>query len=425
MSNVNTVVRVDFQKRTRLLSIGNGLYQISGRDGFYARPVCKGRQREIKLKSRTETAARKELGKWLFLIGQYESGLGPDPFTDRTALTVLSLCDFYIEQGCPKRRGQARAGDTFDAERRLVETLKKWPGAKRPAKELSLEACRAYRDWRVKHVTRGKGGDRAVDIELATLSNIFRCAQRHSSITGIDTNPIAHDRPRFRQSANVTHCRDHMPRSGNELHALARYHFECGAPAGKKVNNAEVFGWLILLTAICGHRIGAMLKLRIDAASKTDPGFIAGRRLYLFRSQTHKGTCGHVDLTESEQACLQAFLDWHQRRYPNSPWFFPGKSSDRPLDDSALTHRLPEICQALGLGHITAHGLRAFRVNVLRSRGLADDKVADLIGHKSRGRLIVDVYGEGLDYKLEFMPSEGSPAWAFNEPHRAEQLQLL
>lgn len=396
------VIAVDFSKRRRLHALGGGLYLIPGREGFYARPVCKGRQRERKLKSLTERAARAELGKLLHAIARFEAGLDKDPFAE-AGQSLDSLCQLYLDLGCPLRRGQARTGAALQREQGIVAWVRRWPGARRPAAYFTMEDCARYRKWRVSVRTRqASTGDRAADLELATLSNIFRCAARRTSLTGISVNPIAHDRPRFRDTRLVAHCRDKMPRSGDELHALAHYHFDGG-------RRLEVFGWLILLTAITGHRIGAMMKLRVDAVCK-EPGWATKDRIYLWRSESHKATAGHVDLTADEQQCLTAFQAWHQRRFPKSPWYFPGRNPSKPLDAGALTHRLPDVARALGQGHRTAHGLRAFRVNVLRSRGLSDDHVALLVGHKSPA-MIRDVYGEGLDYKLEFMPKEIAPAW--------------
>ena len=427
------LIRVDFQARPRLKSLGGGLYEKPGVAGFFARPVCQRRQREVRLKAHTERLARAELGMLLGKIAQFEAGIGPDPFRDATAKTVRDLVQFYLDQNCPrKRQGAQRTAQTLREEKTRAQMLLTWPGSKLPAHQITLEVCTQYHGWRVKRVKHGKGGDRQVDKDLVTLSNVFRCAMRAASLTGITANPLAQERPRFRDPQLVKHCRDAMPRSGDELHALARYLFDSGP-------RTEVMGWLTLIAAITGQRVNEVLKLRLDA-EKNGPGFLSGRRLYQHRSQSSKGTYGHVDLTADELACIEAHRTWHAQRFPAgtsgaSPWYFPSPADPRkPLSDAALTHALRRIVPALAFERaggeppkITAHGLRAFRVNVLRGRALPDAEIALRIGQKTQGKLIVEVYGEGLDYTLSFMPgADTAPAWQhFTSAPRVEQLQLL
>ena len=49
-------------------------------------------------------------------------------------------------------------------------------------------------------------------------------------------------------------------------------------------------------------------------------------------------------------------------------------------DHSAIRRRLTTACKALGLGHVTPHGLRSYFVTQARQSGLTDAEIAMLIG---------------------------------------------
>ena len=63
-------------------------------------------------------------------------------------------------------------------------------------------------------------------------------------------------------------------------------------------------------------------------------------------------------------------------------------------DDSAVRHRLAAACKALGLGHVTPHGLRSFFVTQARQSGLSDAEIAMLIGDKTGPAIIALTYGD-------------------------------
>lgn len=395
-------------RRVRLQSIGFGLYQFPGEPkAYYCRPWCKGKQREKKLNASTQTAAVIEFGKLLGKIEAFENGYGKDPFSEEAETSLVDILDFYAKSGCPGKKNAPRSGLALAQELSRIKIMKGWPGAKRAALFYSHEENRKYHDWRVRQIApgRGKGGDRAVDKDLVTLSNAFRFAVRNSKRTGIVVNPIGQDRERFRNSEQVTHCREHMCRNAEELNSLARSLFSSV--------KSEVLGWQLLFQAMIGQRSHEILRMRMDAKTKETPGFYDGKKLYLFRSQSSKGTYGHVDLFGDLKEVLEAHKLWHRKRFPQgSPWFFPSPTDPRqPVEPTSLTHRLAKICKAVGQEHRTSHGLRAYCVNVLRSQGLSDAEIALRIGHKTGGKLIVDVYGEGLDYKIGYRPVDTAPAW--------------
>ena len=405
------VLRINFSRR--LVSLGGGLYTIKGRKKtFYARPRFLGKQWKQKLPATTEKFARIELAKLEDAIIKFKAGQGPNPLVKKAPDKTLSeLADFYLDKKCPKKSPGQRTKQTQLEEERRVATIKLWPGAKRIGLEANLAWVTEFHAWRIPLITRGKGGDRQVDKELVTMSNIFRCAMRHPHDTGITSNPISKERIRFRQPSKVLHCRDQMPRDAEELHSLFRRFFA--------ERESESTGWAAVFESLTAQRISEIIKLRVDGTSKSAPGFVDRKKLYTYRSETSKGTYGHVVIHPALEKALEMHAIWHKTRFPDSPWYFPSpRDPSKPIKPGALTARLSKWRKLGLIAHRTSHGLRAYCVNVWRSmknedgsRKYTDAEIALWIGQKTGGKLIVEVYGEGLDYEISWLPSSSRPAW--------------
>lgn len=389
---------------------------------YWERPCVDGRQTTRKLKSTTLRHAQLEVGKHRSDQALAKIGRAADPYSRASVATVDELADFYVESGCPKRNEQQRNGKQLEEEKRRVDNLKRHLGPKMWTK-ITLEDLREFHRLRIAEVAhdRGQAGHRAVELEEHCLSAVLRWAARNHRRTGVTHNPIGHDRPRHQTSDQVRHCRDTMPANADELHALAAALFD--------EPKSEALGWLLVFEAMIGQRIGELLRLRVDAHNDKEPGHIGGRHLWLYRSQTHKGTFPYADIHAALRDCLDAHQAWHQARYPKSPWYFPSHvdKGAQPVDSGSLSHALRRICPLLGQPLRTSHGFRSYFVNVLRSQGKPDAEIALRIGHKSGGKLIVEVYGEILPYKLTWLPESGDPAWSIwipgREP-RPEQMEL-
>lgn len=411
------IVKVDFSGRPKLKALGLGLYQLEGDDRFWARPRFKGQQKKILLKAKTQKEAVKEMARWEDRIEKYVNGLAPNPFIREDKASLAELVQLFLDKGCPgRKRGTGGAESTRRDERKQAETILKWPSAKTAADSFGPELREQYHRWRVSSISQGKSGDRQIDKELGTLSNVFRIAVLNSKKTGITVNPLS-EREHFRKASAVQHCRDRAPRNAEELHALARYLFQ--------FPKSEVLGWQLLFESLVGQRSHEIIQLRIDAGPE-QPGYVDEKRkcLFLYRSATTKGTFEYCELqtirTHSHriatplQDCLTAFLAWHKRRYPNSPHFFPSPADpDRPVGVTALTHALRRIAPILEQPHRTSHGLRSFFVNVLRSHRVPDTEVALRIGQKTAGKLIVDTYGNIPAEPMTWLPTESAPAWDY------------
>jgi integrase len=442
-ADAKALQRIDFKRRPYVQvkdARGNpvtGLYIEPVSKRFYERPVIDKKTTWRRLQSTSVAAAQKEMFRRREQLAQFLAGEpgAKHPYRQSDVMSVEAMCDFYVECGCPKRKdaNSPRTEQTMREEKRRVETLKEWWG-KVQFEKIEPSDCHEYRKWRVTKMdstardaglkkARGKGGDRAVDTELITLSNVFWWAVQNSKKTGITKNPLQHNRPRFRSSKVVKHCRDFQTENGDELHAIARMFFE--SP------RSEVLGWQCLLEAMVGSRSHELLKLRWDAKNKTEAGFLVrtkeGRVLYLYPSLTTKGTSEFVRVHPALDQCLDALKAWRNERYPESPWFLPSpEDPSKPIGKGALTHALVRITKAMGIPPRTSHGLRSYFVNVLRSqqnslgsRKYQDGEIATMIGQKSGGKLIVDVYGSVPLEELRWMPSKGkAPAW---EKFKAEE----
>jgi hypothetical protein len=417
MTTNQTAIQVDFKKALplKLKSLGAGLY-VDGKGGFWERPWIDRRRTRRKLNATTQTAARKEIAAKRADQARAQLGLARDPYKVTDALPLSELCDFYTKSGCPKRKSGKRTTQTLREEITRVDTLKQFWG-KRTVDTISPETFRQYHAWRIQRIKHGRGGDRQVDKELVTLSNVIHWALQNPNRTGVKTNPCS-DRPTFRIDAEIKHCRDHQPANAEELHALARYLFTS--------QRSEVLGWLALFQAMIGQRVSELVRLRLDAREENEPGRIHRNCLFLFRSSSSKGTYPYAKIGHELQECLRVFQIWHAQRYPGSPWYFPSPEDPRHhVTPEALTHALRRISAAMGIGHKTSHGLRSYFVNVLRSKGIPDGEIALRIGQRTGGRLIVDVYGEILPYKITWLPDEDTPAWSQFLPNKpAEQLTL-
>lgn len=371
---------------------------------FWERPFLDGQQTTRKLQSRSLRHAQLEAASNRSNLALSKIGRAVDPYARADVFTVARVLEFYSAADCPQRNEQPRTGKQLSEERRSIENLSRHLGGMLWTK-LTLEDLRAYHGRRLGEISRGKG-HRTVDIEERCLSAAFRWAVRNQKKTGVDRNPVAHDRLLHCRAASVRHCRDVMPADAAELHALAR------ALLGRR--QSEAVGWQLLFEALIGQRTSETLRLRMDAAAPFQAGFVQGRHLYLYQSQTSKGTFPYVEIHPALQECLKEHRRWHQARFPAAPWYFPSLFGGgvNPLRPDALTHAMRRVARQLGLPARASHGLRSFYVNVLRSQGKPDAEIALRIGHKTGGRLIVQVYGEILPYKLSWTPSTGQPAWS-------------
>lgn len=372
-----------------------GIYQDPRTGNFYHRPKINGKPTWRKLPVANLTVAKKLKDALDSKQALFEAGLEKDPYAS-PAPTVGVLMDAFEAAGYPTVAGHAREGEQIrHAKQRLVRLRSFW--APKQCDQIKPGDCSAYFERRKG--ADGRGG-REVDLELCLMSNLYRWAYLQGKV---ESNPFT-IRPKFRAKV-VRHCRESMPADATELHALARVLFEDPG--------SEVLGWQLLFEAMTGCRTNEVLKLRWDAKSRYEPGFIEGEWLWLNRSK--KGINPFVQIHPALKELLAQMRQWHQAKHPESPWFFPGKNPGQPSSTSSLTCALRRIAKLVGQGRRTSHGLRAYYVTVRRSQGISDAQIAAEIGDKSGAAIIVHTYGAIPpnwygSVQMDWMTKE--PAWA-------------
>lgn len=378
-----------------------GIYRNLDSGTYFERPKVRGRRTWRSLETKNLKHAREELHR-------RRSGVSVAELEkERASVTVGEIIRRYQKDGYPDRQKQPRQGRTLELETaNCLLLLKHWD--KLPVCELSLVEFDNYHAWRKKHAKNGRG-DRAVDMELNTLSNALLWGMRCDLI---QQNPLNFRRPRYCSSKTVQHCRDFMPHNTEALHEVASLMFAD--------IRAETLGWQMLFEAFTGLRTCEALQLRTDA-QPYEPGWITadGKSLCVRRAKNQQSVNPFVRIHDGLAAWLKAHKEWKDNRYPDSPWFFPNYRDPvgKHADSFALSQSLRRRRETIGK-KITSHAMRAFYVTVRRSHGIPDIQIAWEIGHTSAGKTLASVYGgvpphwlmdEGP--KMSWLPETGKPAW--------------
>ena len=214
--------------------------------------------------------------------------------------------------------------------------------------------------------------------------------------------------PRFHSQSDVHHCREFQPENADELHSIAATLFS--------ERSSEALAWQLLFEAYTALRTSEILKLRMDADGFGKAGFVDPEdNLHVHRVK--RGINPFVHCHDGLKALRKAHAIWHAIRYPENPYFIPGKLPGQPASRRSLAHALHRLRKAIGR-KITSHGMRAFYVFVRRSWGIDDGLIAVELGQGSGAGLIATTYGgvppnwrSGGGPKLTWLP-KGDPAWA-------------
>jgi len=390
------------------------IYRDTKTGRFYERPTIAGKRTWRGLVGESLELSREE-----FFRRRTAVASGQDPYRKTTppleatvagstdeARTVGDMIRRYQNDGYPDKHLLSRPASTRASEEQHCRNLLPfWNSVE--VKAVTAPLCDAYRDWRLERVTRGEGL-RAIDCELNTLSAAFRYAQRRGLVK---LNALA-GRPKYQPASRVRHCREFMAMDADELHEIVRELF--------KDRRSQVLGWQMLAEAYSGLRGCEVLKWKANAKAGQF-GFVTqdGKSMSVWRCKNQHFNNPCVHLHEGMTAMLEAHRKWHERYYPNSEWFFPGRerATNQPVSDKALSHALRRVCKNRER-QIKPHGNRAFYVTVRRSWGVPDNQIAFEIGHSSGGSTLGAVYGgvpphwiKGDGPKMSWMPTNGRPAW--------------
>lgn len=385
-------------------AIGNGAYE--GEDKTYwLRVTINGSRTWRKLKARSERFALKEASTITGLRISAQRGLCDDPLAPPAVTTNLqTLADEYERSGCPNHKLEPRTPKQVHYEKSNLKWIRAYFGKHSPA-DIAVKDCPKYREWRAPKIVRGKGGDRQIDRELTSLSNLLSWAV---TAEHIDFNKIGSKRPRFRREDEVVHCRERAPESADEVHKLASQFF--------RDPQSEVLGWQMLLEALTGCRTCEIIRLRMDA-KPGQAGYIEEQYRHLHRAK--KGVNPFTLIHPALRSLIEAHHEWHRIRFPEgNPWWLPGfrLHPTAHVHNASLSDALRRITALLNMEHRTSHGMRSFYVTVRRSQGASDAQVAAEIGDKTV-ELIRKTYGDiPPNWKgrpgLQWLPTTGEPAWA-------------
>jgi integrase len=178
---------------------------------------------------------------------------------------------------------------------------------------------------------------------------------------------------------------------------------------------SESLGWQALFEALSGVRTCEALAMRLDAepgnsgAISSDGGFLCVRR-----AKKSEYEIPQVQLHEGLLDWRAAHLEWHKKRYPNSPWYFPGlrNGGTDHVSNCALTQKFKKLFdQKLLAGRFSSHGMRALYVRIRRSQGVSDAQIAVELNQHGGVATLVKCYGavppswrDGKAPKLAWIP---------------------
>jgi integrase len=185
-----------------------------------------------------------------------------------------------------------------------------------------------------------------------------------------------------------------------------------------------VLGWQCLYEALTGLRTEECLSLQMDARPD-EPGGITsdGSSLCVRRADKARNENPYVEARLAVKQLLKAHRSWHQARYPNSPWYFPGRDGRSAVYKCALTKALDRLFRKKLLNKkFTSHGFRAFYVLIRRSQGASDTQIAVELNQLGGVKTLEDVYGKspphwlnGKARRLSWFP-KGKPSWTKIKP---------
>jgi integrase len=360
--------------------IDAGLYR---RDGLiYARVRENGKRTWRGTGTDNLATARKLLKKWreeqvlkAHGIETAESSLA------RNRLTVAKVLDAYIVAGCPTKKMHGKKAQTIERELRCEKIMRAYFG-ERAAISLTLDDCDKYRDWRnaggytitrkggdgEKVEKRTKGGDRSIDLELIVLNNALRLAVRRRVLK---VNPLT-GRESYRDTTKIRHCREVAP-TPEGLAQIERW---------LRLRDNHDLADLVCFLAFTGLRIGEALAVDWES--------VDWREGVLHVKREKSGVNPFVPLLPE----LEQLLREMQRRSRNHLLFPSPLNPEQPREQCAVNRRITAACKALGLPHVTPHGLRSYFVTQARQSGLTDAEIAMLIGDKTGPAIIAHTYGD-------------------------------
>jgi integrase len=344
----------------------------------------------------------------------------------KTPKKMAVLINLWLAAGCPGKTGPLKS---LAQPQKAAEWLLKFFGQDTIAEVNRLARLDGYVAWRKKSIRRGKGGGCTVRMDLSTLSNILHFGTKMGGNLGFnDQNLIYRGRDRYHR--DITHARDRRPENADVIHALARELFQS--------EKTEVHGWHLFFAMFDGCRSSENMRLRRDAATDKDAGFIrwlppeeAAERddgvlgfLYLGR-RSKGGINPYAEIGLDFAEMLGYFFKWHDARFgaeaKSGPFFPASAAGTGPVEYQQQLHgasrqenfgtALGAAARRLGLPHCTPHGMRSYFATKHLRDGLRSEEIASLMGDKTV-KLVTSTYADNVKgEKLHWKPKKGVSAW--------------
>jgi integrase len=187
----------------------------------------------------------------------------------------------------------------------------------------------------------------------------------------LKVNPLA-GRTAYGVADNVRHCREVAP-TPEGLSQIEHW---------LRLKGEHDVADLVCFLACSGLRIGEALALEWEAVNWGE-GVLHVKR-------EKRGCNPFVPLLSEFEQVLRG-MQTRARSY----LLFPSPhNAEKPRDASKVNGWLNRATKALGLSHVTPHGLRSYFVTQARQAGLTDAEIAMLIGDKTGPAIIAAVYGD-------------------------------
>jgi len=293
-------------------------------------------------------------------------------------LTVEEALQRYLKEVTPTKKPTTQRSEKITGGH-LAGFLGKYSMA-----ALSSDLVAAYRDHRI---AAGKSNN-TVRIELALLSNLFTIAIQEWGL-GLTFNPVAAIR-----KPSPGKGRDRRLSQAEEKRLLQAV----------DQHSNPMLGWIVRIAIDTGMRQSEILNLRtpqVDLASRV-------ARL----TDTKNNSARTVPLTKGAASAFMAALQNPLRPKTSDLIFFgePGRDGVcRPYQFAKIWAGIKESVQ---IEDLHFHDLRHEAVSRLVERGLSDQEVASISGHKSMQMLrrYTHLRAEDLVAKLDLLASRAKSA---------------
>jgi len=385
------------------------LLYINAKGMYYLRKRNENEDTDICLKTTKLRVAIKL--RDTYSVDRLESQLGGKKAPKAKRYQICSALDLYhadehptIRRNIQKHPGERHMRCEVDA----IPMLKKF-FKKRFVDELTQDLLDEYCKWRPTQSLRDDDCLRTVDLELNTLSNALHWAQRKKKIT---VNPIA-SHTRYYDPSKARKTKHVAPKTTAEAHGAGAHLF-----ADRR---SESVSWQWMFEWMSGGRTEESLKLLFQPELNDALGHVDGDHMWVRPSDKNDQGQPYLFLHDGLKALLKAHAIWHEARYPENPYMFPGrdKESGEPLSQWSLTSALDRLFEdGLIPRKLTSHGAHGGYVVVRRSHGISDSQIATEINQIGGLETLRDSYGvcpqswlDGKGPKLPWIPESG-PCWA-------------